>query len=732
MNSINKKEEAKAQLLNENPLVASWFFQTRVYLFLKYFLKTELPVKDHSFWYEWKNRGSGHVHGFIWLEDAPVVNDIGTNSANDARIINYFDCLVCTMNPNLNDSVTTDEHPCARNLLPTVNMDLDDDDYSKLINWVMRHSRCGSYCQCLHKTTKQLVYRFRYPFDVLLKTGFKELPDTLQEIVEDIRRPCQTARSSIKRLLTKTVSERDISTQEVCHLLMSYHLERSSRKIVVLDMSNKRLLSTPIKRRQSNDDEDTSGADLNYVLRYMNRPSEYDGLSLFDMAQRHHYSRDTWVTPRVEAVVRIYPHLQGDILHNSEKWEAFCRQEPIAKIPSTNNCDTTSTASSDDAKGLENILYLSIGARVMLRSNLATQNGLVNGAMGTVVEIVYSSSSKPLSDLLLAVIIDFDNYRGTLFREGSNIKLPEICSFRDSLNIVLQVSIILLSLKALLVRVERKRKRVMSIEMADYSPEKKPDNLEQLAPPGRRSPLFQMDILQMVIAHWEIYYEKLMRGKSRLVCRGALSKRLNPEELKEIGNEEYKKGKFAEAIALYNRTIALNPTKATYKSNKSAALTGMGRFLEAVLECRAHHRLARLYLRLGKAENALYHFKQSGFVAKPKEISQAQALQIHTNRCKDAKRLEYYVKPDQECNVLRFEERVMAVQQAVQLDSSNNKTTSLLKRARAMAWARSKGNELFKASKFLEACVVYGECLEHDSINPGQFEKAMDIAFAAL
>lgn len=91
------------------------------------------------------------------------------------------------------------------------------------------------------------------------------------------------------------------------------------------------------------------------------------------------------------------------------------------------------------------------------------------------------------------------------------------------------------------------------------------------------------------------------------MCR-ALSRRLDPEELKQMGNEEYKKGNFAEAVALYDRAILSNPDKASYWSNKAAALTGLGKLIEAVEECReavridpsyhrAHHRLGTLYLR---------------------------------------------------------------------------------------------------------------------------------------
>lgn len=94
---------------------------------------------------------------------------------------------------------------------------------------------------------------------------------------------------------------------------------------------------------------------------------------------------------------------------------------------------------------------------------------------------------------------------------------------------------------------------------------------------------------------------------SNPLCR-ALSTRMDPEELKILGNEDYKNGRFAEALSLYDAAISIDPNKASYRSNKSAALTALGKLLEAAFECReairidpsfqrAHNRLATLYVR---------------------------------------------------------------------------------------------------------------------------------------
>ncbi|GAV90656.1 TPR_1 domain-containing protein/TPR_2 domain-containing protein/TPR_11 domain-containing protein [Cephalotus follicularis] len=306
------------------------------------------------------------------------------------------------------------------------------------------------------------------------------------------------------------------------------------------------------------------------------------------------------------------------------------------------------------------------------------------------------------------------------------------------------------------------------------------------------------------------------------LCR-ALSTRMDPETLKIMGNEDYKNGNFVEALALYDAAISLDPYKASYRSNKSAALAALGRLLEAVFECReaiqldphyhrAHHRLANLYLRLGEVEKAMYHYKHSGPESDGDDLAKAKALQDHLKKCTEAKKLrdwntliketkfavsegadsapqiyalqaEAFLKlhrhqdadevltkgpnfevdactklfgPIGNANLLvvlaqvdmavgRFDDALAAVQRAARLDANNREVNMVMRKARAVAAARSNGNELFKASRLSEASVAYGEGLEHDPYNSvllcnraacrsklGQYEKAVDDCTAAL
>ncbi|WCJ44489.1 TPR repeat-containing thioredoxin TTL1 [Euphorbia peplus] len=299
--------------------------------------------------------------------------------------------------------------------------------------------------------------------------------------------------------------------------------------------------------------------------------------------------------------------------------------------------------------------------------------------------------------------------------------------------------------------------------------------------------------------------------------------KMDAEGLKNLGNDRYKKGRFEEALGLYDQAIALDSSKATYRSNKSAALIGLGRLMDAVVECkeaikldpsyqRAHYRLGTLYFRLGEAEKALHHYKQSGLYAKPEDIAQTQILHKHLSKCNGARKSQEWNTMLKEadlaissgadsspqvyimqaeallrlfrheeaykayrrgpnfsiesctkcfgvaitCHLLtvgthvymavgRFEDAVAAAEEAARLDLSNREINTLVKTARGVASARLSGNLLYKASKFVEACVAYSEGLEYDPYNSvllcnraacrsklEQFEKAVGDCTIAL
>ena len=80
--------------------------------------------------------------------------------------------------------------------------------------------------------------------------------------------------------------------------------------------------------------------------------------------------------------------------------------QPIAKINAVHKGPSANKGSSDDAGGLEPVIHLAHGARVMLISNLWEESRLVNGSMGTVQAICYPTGGPPT--LPTAVMVQFD------------------------------------------------------------------------------------------------------------------------------------------------------------------------------------------------------------------------------------------------------------------------------------------------------------------------------------
>ncbi|XP_026448675.1 uncharacterized protein LOC113348970 [Papaver somniferum] len=302
--------------------------------------------------FEWQNRGSGHAHDFLWLEDGPDVSHIATDYQLRPSICEYFDSMVCTMNPDPTFSVDMQNHPCARKVSLDANLDEDEDDYASLLieepenNNIYRFiSRRNDPLVNSHNrvvlqvwranidwsavTTTESVTQYIVKYAAKSEPASKNYIDTSRGYIDYHWRPCRDSTSAINRLLIKNASERDKSAQEVCHLLMGWHLQESSRRIVVLNLSETSLFYSQLRWRRDGDDGEPQGTSLSFFGRYLERPDEFQNESLIEMAKKHYFARRKWCKCRNEAVVRILPELVGNIMPNTDQWESFCRQQVL-------------------------------------------------------------------------------------------------------------------------------------------------------------------------------------------------------------------------------------------------------------------------------------------------------------------------------------------------------------------------------------------------------------------
>ena len=84
--------------LNQNPVLLARYFQHRVEMFFKVIV-IDGPlgkVKYHAIRIEFQVRGSPHIHSFLWIHDAPILN-----IDNISTYVNFVDGIVVATLPDI-------------------------------------------------------------------------------------------------------------------------------------------------------------------------------------------------------------------------------------------------------------------------------------------------------------------------------------------------------------------------------------------------------------------------------------------------------------------------------------------------------------------------------------------------------------------------------------------------------------------------------------------------------
>jgi len=364
-------EKQRATLMHENPATVAWFFELRCDAFIKKFLTKFFSITDFWYRFEWQFRGSPHIHGLLWLNDAPDCCDIDAmGEGQKASIVRYFDRLVSAW-LNQRYVIPPQVNPCRKRLtdIPEAEWDLDLD---RLLSAVQRHSRCGAYCLRRKRGSRMMVCRFGFPIEVepvstlrLDAGSWKFIPkrndsllqrynrfvtqvwrgntdfmaitskdavinyiskyaskgehasDAFSDILQRLlrRSPDETPASTlVRKLLVSSVAERNYSAQEVMHLLMGWPLYHSSRSVILVSLREE-------WQRVGEDARST------LVSHYSNRDVSLAGISLFQYAKNYRVASGRTIKRRKECIVRVMPYLKltDDISANEEYYKLQCK-----------------------------------------------------------------------------------------------------------------------------------------------------------------------------------------------------------------------------------------------------------------------------------------------------------------------------------------------------------------------------------------------------------------------
>ena len=128
-----------------------------------------------------------------------------------------------------------------------------------------------------------------------------------------------------------------------------------------------------------------------WKLLLTRQPTNVDKLTEFKGAASFFYSNEQVANYNYDQLVKL--------------------QEPVVQISARHSSVAAKKITADEFSGLQPLMVVAKGVKIMLTMNLWPAVGLCNGATGTVVDFIYQNNQQP-PDLPIAVVVKFDIYRG--------------------------------------------------------------------------------------------------------------------------------------------------------------------------------------------------------------------------------------------------------------------------------------------------------------------------------
>ena len=152
----HEQYRAASDNLTHNPHIAAEYLTYRFELFLKHVICKVFKVQDHWYRYEWQARGSGHVHGFLWLDGAPAVRT-GTDLERET-LARWWGDWVTAVNPN--STLLPGKNPASLPITERSNTRLH---LTECLNRYQRHKCSDGYCLRKIKDVEEKRCRFHFP-----------------------------------------------------------------------------------------------------------------------------------------------------------------------------------------------------------------------------------------------------------------------------------------------------------------------------------------------------------------------------------------------------------------------------------------------------------------------------------------------------------------------------------------------------------------------------------------